>query len=94
MTRNRIFMIVGAVLLVAGLVAVRHRRVVEKNRAPLVTEPTTAVQVAAVRRGTLESVDHVLGEVHGADEAEIAPRVSGEVMEVLVREGDHVARGA
>ena len=94
MTRNRIFIFVGAVLLVAGLVAVRHRRVVDKNGAPLVTEPTTAVQVTAVRRGTLESVDHVLGEVRGADEAEIAPRVSGEVMEVLVREGDHVARGA
>jgi len=87
-------MIVGALLVVAGLLAVRHRRVVEKDRAPLVAEPATPVQTVVVRRGTLESVDHVLGEVFGADEAEIAPRVSGEVREVLVREGDRVARGA
>lgn len=94
MNRKRIFMIVGAVLVVAALLAVRHKRVVEKNQAPLVAEPATAVQVTAVRTGALESVDHVLGEVRGADEAEIAPRVSGEVREVLVREGDRVARGA
>jgi RND family efflux transporter MFP subunit len=94
MTRNRIFMVVGALLVVAGLVAVRHRRVVEKNRAPLVAEPATPVQTVAVRTGALESVDHVLGEVHGADEAGIAPRVSGEVTEVAVRQGDRVARGA
>jgi len=94
MTRNRMFMIVGALLVVAGLLAVRHRRVVEKDQAPLVAEPATPVQTVAVRTGSLESVDHVLGEVYGADEAEIAPRVSGEVREVLVREGDRVSRGA
>ncbi len=94
MTRNRMLTVLGAVLVVAGLLAVRHKRVVEKNQAPVLAHLVTAVQVAPVRRGTLESVDHVLGEVFGADEAEIAPRVSGEVREVLVREGDRVARGA
>ncbi len=94
MTRNRILTILILVLVVAGLLAVRRRRVVEKNQAPVLAEPATAVQVTAVHRGALESVDHVLGEVLGADEAEIAPRVSGEVREVLVREGARVARGA
>jgi len=94
MTHSRIFAVLGAVLVAAGLAAVRHRRVVEKNQAPVLAGPATAVRVAAVRQGTLESVDHVLGEVFGAEEAEIAPRVSGEVREVLVREGDRVARGA
>ncbi|MGD8322111.1 MAG: efflux RND transporter periplasmic adaptor subunit [Gemmatimonadota bacterium] len=94
MTRNRVFAVLGAVLVVAGLVAVRHKRVVEKDRAPVLAELAPAVQVAVVRRGTLESVDHVLGEVLGAEEAEIAPRLSGEVREVLVREGDRVTRGA
>jgi RND family efflux transporter MFP subunit len=87
-------MILGTLLVVAGLLAVRHKRLVEKNQAPLLAEPATAVQVTAVRQGALTSADHVLGEVFGADEADIAPRVSGEVREVLVREGDRVARGA
>lgn len=94
MTRNRIFAVVGVVLVVAGLAALRHRRVAEKNQAPVLAHLATAVHVVPVRRGTLESVDHVLGEVLGAEEAEIAPRVSGEVREVLVREGDRVRRGA
>ncbi len=94
MTRNRILTILGLVLLVVGLLAIRHKRVVEKNHAPLLTETPASVQVAPVRRGPLESAHHVLGEVRAADEAEIAPRVSGEIREVLVREGDTVARGA
>jgi len=94
MTRNRILAVLGAVLVAAGLMAVRHKRVAEKNQAPMLVEIAPAVQVAVVRRGTLESVEHVLGDVFGAEEADIAPRVSGEVREVLVREGDRVARGA
>lgn len=94
MTRNRILTVLGIALVVAGFAAVRHRRVADKNRAPVLASPSTAVQVAVVRRGDLESVDHVLGEVRGAEEADIAPRVTGEVREVLVREGDHVSRGA
>jgi len=93
MTRNRILAIVGTVLVVAGLLAVRHRRVAQKNNAPVLAALPTAVRTAVVKRGTLESVDHVLGVVYGADEAEIAPRVSGEVREVLVREGATVTKG-
>jgi len=93
MTRNRLLMILGTVLVLVGLLAVRHKRVAEKNQAPLLPQTATAVQVASVRRGPLESVDHVLGEVRGADDAEIAPRVPGEVREVLVREGDRVVHG-
>ncbi|OYV76174.1 MAG: hypothetical protein B7Z74_00715 [Deltaproteobacteria bacterium 21-66-5] len=36
----------------------------------------------------------MLGEVYGADDADIAPQVSGQVMAVLVREGAYVTRGA
>jgi len=94
MTRKRILTALFTVLAVVALLAVRHERIVQKNEAPVLSEPATAVQVVEVRRGTLESVDHVLGEVYGADEADIAPRVSGQVMAVLVREGARVARGA
>ncbi len=94
MTRNRMVAILVAVLVIGGLLAVRHKRVVEKNDAPVLAEPATAVQVVVVRRGPLESVDHVLGEVYGADDADIAPQVSGQVMAVLVREGAYVTHGA
>lgn len=94
MTRNRILAILFAVAVVAALLAVRHKRVVQRNDAPVLAEPAIAVQVVAVRRGPLESVDHILGEVYGADDAEIAPQVSGQVTAVLVREGASVTRGA
>ncbi|HVB31178.1 MAG TPA: efflux RND transporter periplasmic adaptor subunit [Gemmatimonadaceae bacterium] len=94
MTRNRMVAILVAVLVVGGLLIVRHKRVVQMNNAPVLAAPVTAVQVVAVRRGPLESVDHILGEVYGADDAEITPQVSGQVLAVLVREGASVARGA
>jgi len=94
MNRNRILIVLGTALVLIVLLAVRHKRVAEKNQAPLLPRVATAVEVETVRRGALESVDHVLGEVRGGEEAEIAPRVSGEVREVLVREGDRVVRGA
>ena len=93
MTRNRVVGILIAVAAVAGLLVVRHRRVVERDQAPVLAEPATAVQVVAVRNGTLESVDHILGEVYSDDDADVAPQVSGQVMQVLVREGAQVARG-
>lgn len=94
MTRNRTFALLATVAVVAGLLGLRHARVVELERAPVLSEPATAVQVVAVRQGTLESADHILGEVYGADDADIAPQVSGQVLEVRVREGDHVSAGA
>jgi RND family efflux transporter MFP subunit len=94
MTRKRMLAILATVAVAAGLLGLRHARVVEMERAPVLSQPATAVQVVAVQQGTLESADHILGEVYGADDADIAPQVSGQVLEVLVREGDHVPAGA
>ncbi len=94
MTRKKMLGTLVVVAVVAGLLALRHARVVELENAPVLSELATAVQVATVRRDTLESVDHILGEVYGADDADIAPQVSGQVLRVLVREGDRVSRGA
>jgi RND family efflux transporter MFP subunit len=94
MTRKRIMTILVPVLVAGTLLTVRHLRVVEKNDAAVLASPVVAVEIAVVRHGALDSVDHVLGVVRGADEADIAPRIPGEVTDVLVREGDRVARGA
>ncbi len=94
MTRMRFFPVLVPVLVASTLLTVRHLRVVEKNNAAVLARPVTAVEVAVIRHGALESLNHVLGVVRGTDEADIAPRASGEVTDVLVREGDRVARGA
>ncbi len=94
MTRTRVVGIALAVVAVAGLLAVRHARVKNLEKEPVLAQSAAAVQVAAVRRGTLASVDHILGEVYGADEAEVAPQVAGQVVDVTVREGAPVAAGA
>ena len=70
MTRKSKLAILVTVVAAVGLLGLRHARVVELDRAPVLSQPATAVQVAPVRRGTLESVDHVLGEVYGADDAD------------------------
>lgn len=93
MNRNRILTLVVIVLLVVGLAAVRHKRLSQKKNAPLLHAVPTAVQVAAVRQGRIESVHHVLGVVRGNDEAEVASRVVATVEEVLVREGERVKKG-
>ncbi len=93
MSRNRSLTLVVIVLVVVGLAVVRHKRVSQKKNAPLLHAVPTAVQVAAVRQGRIESAHHVLGEVDGNDEAESAPRVVATVEEVLVREGERVGKG-
>lgn len=80
-------------LIVIGLVAVRMKRMHEKESAPLVKIVPPAVQVATVAEGRVAHTRHVLGTVIGSDEAEVAPRIMGQVLKVLVREGAAVKAG-
>ncbi len=82
-----------AVTIVAGLVAVRMERVHQKVDTPTLAAFPVSVRVATVAHGNVVHTRHVLGHVYGEEEAEVAPRISAEVLEVLVREGDHVRRG-
>jgi len=85
--------IVVVIVIAAVLVAVRLKRVNEKEHAPLVPEVAIAVDAAPISSGTVVRTRHLLGTVLGADDADIAPRVMAQVLEIKVREGDHVARG-
>jgi RND family efflux transporter MFP subunit len=82
---------VGA--LVVGLAAVRVRRAREKAGAPALAPVAAAVEVAAVREGTVTETRHFLGEVSGTEEAALASRILAPVTAVTVREGDAVRRG-
>ncbi|MBW2277722.1 MAG: efflux RND transporter periplasmic adaptor subunit [Deltaproteobacteria bacterium] len=85
--------IVIVVVIVAALIAVRVKRMQEKENAPLIADVAIAVDTATVSTGEVVRSRHVLGTVTGADEASIAPRVMSQVMEVKVREGDRIAPG-
>jgi RND family efflux transporter MFP subunit len=85
--------IVIVVVIAATLVAVRVKRMREKENAPLISAPPVAVDTTTVTQGSVVRSRHVLGTVLGTDEADIAPRVMALVMEVRVREGDPVTRG-
>jgi RND family efflux transporter MFP subunit len=93
MKTHRSIWIVVAVVIAATLLLVRIQRVREKENAPPVPKVPVAVETAPVTRGTVVHSRHVLGTVVGADEASVAPRVMGQVIEVRVREGDTVRRG-
>ena len=93
MKTTRWIWLLTAVAVVAVLVMVRTRRAHEREAAAKVETPPLAVRVSPVSLGTIASTRHVLGTVTGADEAEIAARIMGSVMEVRAREGDAVHRG-
>ncbi len=85
--------ILGLLLVVAAMAGLHFLRVREKNSAPLLPPTPVAVELGAVGRGTVAETRHFLGEVIGAEEAEVAPRVMARVLEVRVREGRRVRRG-
>ncbi len=91
-TRN-IIGIGTAVLVVLALGAVRMRRVQERETAPVAARVVPSVTVATVGEGHAAVVRHALGTVAGAEEADVAPRVTGQIITVHVREGDAVRRG-
>ncbi len=91
--KKRLPIIVIALVIVAGLFAVRMKRVQQKNNSPLLKSVPMTVQTDKVARQTIASGRHVLGEVIGADEAEIAPRIMAQIIEVEVREGQTVTKG-
>ncbi|RMF76923.1 MAG: efflux RND transporter periplasmic adaptor subunit [Acidobacteria bacterium] len=81
------------ILIVVGLVGVRMLRAREKNEAPTVGTEAPLVATATVGQGRVARSRHVLGTVIGADETELAPRITGQIVTVNVREGAAVRRG-
>lgn len=93
MTGKRVVGIVVVIALVAGLVAIRSRRIRDKEAAPVMASHPVAVEVAVVRRGVLQNARQFLGEVVGAADAPLSSRVLSQILRVDVREGDPVRRG-
>ena len=60
-----------------------------KERPP----PTKEVQVAKVRKGTITRTITGAGKVQAATTVKISSNLSGDLTELLVKEGDRVAKG-
>lgn len=91
--KKRLPIIVVVLILVVGLGSVRMKRAQQKNNAPLLKAVPMVVETAAVGHQMVANGRHVLGEVMGGDEADIAPRIMARVLAVKVRQGDPVTRG-
>lgn len=83
-----IVIVIGVVL-----VAVRAKRIRQKEGAFLPVELPPAVEVVSATQGKVVNSRHVLGTVIGADEVDVAPQVMAQVLEMKVREGAAVQKG-
>ncbi len=85
--------IIIAVLIAVGLLAVRAKRIEQRDSAPLVRRPVPVVETVPVTRETVSRSRHVTGKIIAWEEAAVSPRIMARVLEVRVREGDHVRPG-
>ncbi len=88
------FLWIPIVIIIAViLLAVRAKRVRQKEDAPLVKAVPVAVQTARVSEGKVVRTSHVLGTVIGAEETDLAPQIMARVLDIKVREGAIVQTG-
>jgi RND family efflux transporter MFP subunit len=91
--KKKIIAAAVAVLLVAG-----GAWVVIKKKQSIATTPTMAsyplpVEVAEAREGSISMSSRYLGTIVPLNSADIAPRITGNILSVAVREGDLVRKG-
>ncbi|BAT71055.1 RND family efflux transporter MFP subunit [Thermosulfidibacter takaii ABI70S6] len=81
------------VALVFGAVFLVKKRKMEIVKAPLPETPPLPVVTAEVKKGALEITEDYLAVIEPMEKIELAPRVTGHLLEVRVREGDVVKKG-
>jgi RND family efflux transporter MFP subunit len=90
---KRLGWIIVLVIVVVGLGALRMKRVNQKENAPLLTPAPPTVEVSQVRMGRVAGSRRVTGAVIADNEAAVAPLIMAQILEIKVREGDHVTSG-
>ena len=94
---RRVSKFVVPLLVTAGLVFMAVR-VVKLRKAELAKVPgpisvPLPVHVARIQKGFLEVTRSYLGVVRPMVSSSLAPQVTGQILEVRVREGDRVRKG-
>ncbi len=90
---KKIIAIVVMLLLIVGAVIV-----VKKKKGSIANTPTMApyplaVETAEVKDGNISISSHYLGTIMPLNYADVAPRITGNILSVNVREGDRVHKG-
>jgi Multidrug resistance efflux pump len=90
---KKIVAIVVALLLIASAVIIIKKKKAAIEKTPTVTSYPLPVDVAEVKEGSIYKASHYLGKIMPLNSADISPRITGNIISVNVREGDHVYRG-
>ncbi len=85
-------LLVIVALTIAGALVVKKRKE-EISQAPPPAIYPLPVRTAPARKGTLEVREEYLGRITPLVSSSLAPRVTGHILEVKVREGDRVKKG-
>ena len=91
--KKKIIIIVVAILLIIGAVAVMKSKQAAIDKTPAVAAYPLPVDVAEAREGIIFVSSHYPGTVMPYRYAEAAPRITGNILAVYVREGDAVRKG-
>ncbi len=86
------FVVAVILVLLAGVIVVKKRRA-EVLKAPVLQSYPLPVKVVPVKRGVFEVKRSYLGTVLPLVSSRLAPRVTGHIIDVGVREGDKVFKG-
>jgi len=86
------------IVIIVVLLAVAAIGVIKRKQKEIANLPKPEVQVATVKtaiavKGDLEIVSHQLAEIKPFTSADLAPRITGHILSIAVREGDLVQEG-
>jgi len=88
--------IIGIVLILllalSGILLVRHRKA-QLAQVPPPTAGVPTVEAAPVEKGAFPDRERFLGTLAAKESADLAPRITGHLVEVRVREGAKVEKG-
>jgi RND family efflux transporter MFP subunit len=91
--KKKVIIIVVLVLLLLGAVVVIKNKKAHIAKTPAMAAYPLPVEVAGARAGSISISSHYLGTVVPYQFAEVAPRITGNLLTVMVREGDRVHKG-
>lgn len=93
MKRKKLFLIAGAILLIAGALFIFFKK---KHDLANLSKPAAhnpSVQTATVYVGSIEITHHYMGTIEPFTRSDLSARISGHILQVNKREGDQVRKG-
>ena len=93
MKKKNIVITVIALLLIIGAVVVVKKKKAAIENTPAVASYPLPVETTAAADGSISIYSRYLGTIMPLQYADIAPRITGNILTVSVREGDRVRKG-